>query len=116
MKTSPLLVVEMFRELDLHLELDSRSTLALPPSFLSVSGLRPGEPISVELHPLSLRLENLKNTSPLLLPQDRPIALLGMDGRLQLPCSPPFLTGRRVVLQVRHRGLIPEVHLIGDCR
>ncbi len=111
MKTTPL-VNEVPSELDLHLELDENLTLFLPAGALQLSGLLPGV-LSVELHPLSLRLEALTGVDPGL---QRSLAHLDLDGYLRLPLSPPLLTGRWVVLQVRDRGLHRDFHLVADRR
>ncbi len=115
MRTLPLVDEVLLPELDLHLELDEDLTLFLPTGALQLSGLLPGV-LSVEMYPLSLRLEILTGVGSDLQTSDLPLAHLDLDGRLRLPVPPPLLADRRVVLQVRDRGLRRDFHLVADRR
>ena len=104
---------ELPSELDLHLQLDEELTFFLPADTLQLSGLRPGEPLVVDVHPLSLRLEPAGGASGAL-PNELPIAQVDSEGRIHLPFEPPWLTGRRILLQLRQRGAQREIHLLPD--
>ncbi len=114
MSSRPLLD-ELQPELDLRLELDDNLSVFLPASALQLSGLRPGEPLAVDLLPLSLRLHPVSAAREQKSPEDLlPLAHVDPEGRLHLPCEPPRLAGRRVLLQLRPRGSWREIHLLAD--
>lgn len=115
MSSKPLLD-ELPVELDLHLELDEDLSVFLPAAALRLSGLRPGEPLAVDVHPLSLRLDSVAAASEQRPPEDRPLAHVDAEGRIHLPFEPPRLRGRRVLLQLRQRGAHREIHLLADPR
>lgn len=100
-------------EIDLRLELGDDLSIFLPAGVLRESGLQPGEPLVVDVHPLSLRLDPLAATGELS-PAGLPIALVDAEGTIYLPFEPPRLAGRRVLLQLRHRGPHREIHLLAD--
>lgn len=106
-------LIDLSAELDLHLELDSELTLLMPAEALAVAGLRIGQTLAVDLHPLSLRLEPVAQET-MAEANPRTLAQVAPDGRIKLPVGPPLLRSSKVILQVRHRGLIPELHLLAD--
>ena len=110
--SSKALLDKLRSDLDLHLLLDEDLTFLLPAGTLQLSGLRPGESLVVDVHPLSLRLEPAASERDL--PEDLPVAHVDSEGRVHLPLEPPWLNGRRVLLQLRQRGAQREIHLLAD--
>jgi hypothetical protein len=115
MSSKPLLD-ELTAELDLHLELDDDLSVFLPAGDLQWGGLRPGDHLVVDVHPLSLRLDPVASPGELRRPEDLPLARIDAEGRIHLPFAPPRLTSRRVLLQLRRRGACREIHLLADLR
>jgi hypothetical protein len=114
MSRQPLLG-ELPVELDLRLELDDDLTVFLPASSFLLCGLRPGESLVVDIHPLSLRLDSVEATGGRQTPESLPLAHIDLDGRIRLPFEPPLLRGRRMILlQLRQRGAHREIHLLAD--
>jgi len=111
MRAKPLLD-ELPSELDLHIQLGEDLTFSLPAEALQLSGLRPGELLAVDLHPLSLRLESAAGERGL--PKDLPLAQVDSEGRIHLPFEPPGLTGRRILFQLRRRGAHSDIHLLAE--
>lgn len=114
--SSKLLLEELSPELDLPLLLDEDLSVFLPARALQLSGLRPGEPLVVDVHPLSLRLDPVAAGGINGPSEDRPLAHIDLKGRIHLPFEPPRLTGRRILLQLRRRGAHCEIHLLADSR
>jgi hypothetical protein len=111
MRSRPLLE-ELPAELDLRLDLAEDLSVFLPAAALQLSGLQPGEPLTVDVHPLSLRLDPAAGAQG---PSGKlSIAHLDTEGRIHLPFEPPRLTSRAVLLQVRQRGTRREIHLLAD--
>ncbi|HSJ75335.1 MAG TPA: hypothetical protein VK899_04010 [Gemmatimonadales bacterium] len=108
------LLEELPTELDLRLELDADLSVFLPAAALQLSGLQPGEPLMVDVHPLSLRLDPASAAGAQSPSGKLSIAHLDTEGRIHLPFEPPRLTSRAVLLQVRQRGTRREIHLLAD--
>lgn len=111
------LLVELPAELDLSLDLEDDLTVRLPAAALQLIGLWPGQPLVVDVHPLSLRLDSIENAGkPNSSPEDLPLARVDSEGRIHLPFEPPRLKGRQVLLQLRRLGSRREIHLLADSR
>ena len=110
------LLEELPPELDLRLVLEEDLSVFLPASALQTSGLQPGLSLVVDIHPLSLRLDPVATPGEPGTSEELSLAYVDTEGRIHLPCEPPRLTGRRILLQMRQRGSRREIHLFADSR